>query len=259
MRAFDVLARAEFQIRSSSQPRYHFEIALLKLIHLRKLVPLSDLLEGHQPTEAPSKKSFEKSKSTNETTHSTVQKLEGRQPTKAPSKKSFEKSKSTNETTHSTVQKVESNRSSLKSESSVDRHAKSIEVITKNSNTRMALLAEIKKAKKFFYGTVVAQAQNIELVENRFIFTFTAAQRTLATQVQQSRGWLETMASRLLERTITVVTAQGNKDSTTPELALPKEPDVDPQKLRSQVMKDQVVQAMLEVFPAEIGKIENID
>src|SRR5687768_11391980 len=46
MRAFDVLTKAEVDIRGSMQPRYQLEMALLRLIHLRKLVPLSDLIEG---------------------------------------------------------------------------------------------------------------------------------------------------------------------------------------------------------------------
>ena len=46
MRAFDVLTKAECEIRGSMQPRYHLEMALLRWIHLRKLVPLSDLIDG---------------------------------------------------------------------------------------------------------------------------------------------------------------------------------------------------------------------
>ena len=45
MRAFDVLTKAEYEIRSSMQPRYHLEMALLRWLHLRKLVPLTDLIE----------------------------------------------------------------------------------------------------------------------------------------------------------------------------------------------------------------------
>src|SRR5688572_28302643 len=45
MRAFDLLAAAELDIRNASQPRYHFEMALLRWMHLRKLVPLSELME----------------------------------------------------------------------------------------------------------------------------------------------------------------------------------------------------------------------
>ena len=45
MRAFDVLTKAEYEIRSAMQPRYHLEMALLRWLHLRKLVPLTDLIE----------------------------------------------------------------------------------------------------------------------------------------------------------------------------------------------------------------------
>ena len=46
LRAFDVLAKAESDIRGASQPRYHLEMALLRWIHMRKLVPLTELLGG---------------------------------------------------------------------------------------------------------------------------------------------------------------------------------------------------------------------
>ena len=45
MRAFDLLARAEQDIRMASHPRYHFEMVLLRWMHVRKLVPLADLME----------------------------------------------------------------------------------------------------------------------------------------------------------------------------------------------------------------------
>src|SRR5438309_308821 len=44
LRAFDLLPRAENDIRGSAQPRYHLEMALLKWIYLRKLVPIEDLV-----------------------------------------------------------------------------------------------------------------------------------------------------------------------------------------------------------------------
>src|SRR5215470_18569789 len=44
MRAFDLLANAEQEIRTASHPRYQFEMLLLKWMHTRKLVPLTDLL-----------------------------------------------------------------------------------------------------------------------------------------------------------------------------------------------------------------------
>ncbi len=46
MRAFDLLSRAEYEVRSSSQPRHQFEMALVKWIHLRKLTPLTEIIAG---------------------------------------------------------------------------------------------------------------------------------------------------------------------------------------------------------------------
>lgn len=46
LRGFDLLTRAEQEIRGSDQPRYNLEMALLRLMHLRKLTPLTELLAG---------------------------------------------------------------------------------------------------------------------------------------------------------------------------------------------------------------------
>jgi DNA polymerase III subunit gamma/tau len=46
LRAFDLLTRAEADIRGAAQPRYHLEMVLLRWIYLRKLVPIEDLIAG---------------------------------------------------------------------------------------------------------------------------------------------------------------------------------------------------------------------
>src|SRR3954464_8790678 len=72
MRSFDVLSRAEADIRNAAQPRYHLEMALLRWMHMRKLVPLTELLAGggksegrgafERPIPAVSKPAVEKSR-----------------------------------------------------------------------------------------------------------------------------------------------------------------------------------------------------
>ena len=55
MRSFDLLGRAEFEIRGSSQPRHHFEMSLVKWIHLRKMTELTEIIEaakGSRPSGA---------------------------------------------------------------------------------------------------------------------------------------------------------------------------------------------------------------
>jgi DNA polymerase III gamma/tau subunit len=48
LRAFDVLVKAEQEVKTSDQPRFNVEMALLRLMHLRKLTPLSDLIAQNQ-------------------------------------------------------------------------------------------------------------------------------------------------------------------------------------------------------------------
>ncbi|MEO8682665.1 MAG: DNA polymerase III subunit gamma/tau [Vicinamibacterales bacterium] len=44
LRAFDLLTKAEQEVRVSDQPRYNLEMALLRLMHMRKLVPIAEML-----------------------------------------------------------------------------------------------------------------------------------------------------------------------------------------------------------------------
>ncbi|HTU98974.1 MAG TPA: DNA polymerase III subunit gamma/tau, partial [Luteitalea sp.] len=44
LRAFDVLAKAEQDVRFATQPRHHLEMALLRWIHLGHLAPIADVL-----------------------------------------------------------------------------------------------------------------------------------------------------------------------------------------------------------------------
>jgi DNA polymerase III subunit gamma/tau len=46
LRAFDLLTRAETDIRSAAQPRYHLEMVLLRWIYLRKIRPIEELIAG---------------------------------------------------------------------------------------------------------------------------------------------------------------------------------------------------------------------
>ena len=46
LRAFDLLTRTEAELRTAAQPRYNLEMALLRWMHLRKLVSIEDLIAG---------------------------------------------------------------------------------------------------------------------------------------------------------------------------------------------------------------------
>ena len=236
MRAFDVLAKAEFEIRSSAQPRYHFEMAVLKWIHLGKLVPLTALLEG-VPAQVPAKSPTRRA-----------------QPV-APSPQRPAAPASRRPSPSKTVSVVPRAAAPAPPPASPAEQPPGPESPASGGGTA-EILAEVKRAKKFFHGTVVAQAQRIDLEGDKLVFAFTPGQRTLASQLRQNSGWLEQMASKIVGRQVIVTTEQRDakppSESATPESS-------EQARLREQAMSDPVVQSMLEVFPAKVGNIEKLE
>ena len=246
MRAFDVLSRAEFEIRGAAQPRHHFEMALLKWMHLRKLVPLTELLAGgaarlERPAAAPAPRP---------------------PPPSAPPARPAAVSR---EDARPAAPRASASRPGGQSAPPVSRapspeSAVAAPAPAAEADGRAAILAEIKRRKKFFHGTVVAQAQRIDLADDhRLVFTFTAAQRTLAAQVEQNRGWLEEMASQVAGRKVTVVAERSGADPQPAAQPAPAAAAEGTDDLRESVLGDQVVQAMLDVFGAEIRDVEKIE
>ena len=133
------------------------------------------------------------------------------------------------------------------------------------SSLKDAFLGEIRKSKKFFYGTVVAQAQKIEFEGERAVFTFTPQHRTLRAQLEQNRAWLEAAASQLAGRKITIAAAEGAAAAATsaatpasPEAAVQASAADRQQALKERALSDTGVQTMLDVFAAEIKDIEEM-
>ena len=92
---------------------------------------------------------------------------------------------------------------------------------------KAAFLAELKRTKKFFHGTVAAQAQAIEVENDRLTFVFTEAQRTLAQQIESGRSWLDALATRVVGRKTSVVARKvpGEASTTSTEPAPATVPD----------------------------------
>ncbi len=234
MRAFDVLARAEFEIRGAAQPRHHFEMALLKWMHLRQLVPLTELLTGRAGRAAPAVSTS---------------------PPPAPARSAAGRPAPTQGHAAAPPRPTTSRAESPAAAPAPTKQPPP----TGGADEKATLLTEIKRAKKFFYGTVVAQAQQIDFSNDQLTFVFSPAQRTLASQLTQSRGWLENLASKVVGRKVTVTAGQVNADPQA-DTRSASEPSGDASgDLRAEAMDDKVVQAMLEVFPAEIQDIEKID
>jgi DNA polymerase-3 subunit gamma/tau len=240
MRAFDVLTKAEFDIRGSMQPRYHLEMALLRWIHLRKLIPLSDLIEGLEKGGTPAQPApaSARSLSTTAAARAVTARREQAVPAPNPPDRS-------------------GNGSPVASSSGPPAGA----------DVKSAFLAEVQKSKKFFYGTVVAQA-HIDFEADRVVFRFGPQHRALRQQLEQMRGWLEDLASRLAGKKMAVVGADATGPGQAPAQAAAQaargtsaqtaEATDRQAELKQQALSDSGVQAMLDVFAAEIKEVEEM-
>jgi DNA polymerase-3 subunit gamma/tau len=228
LRAFDVLTKAESDIRTAAQPRHHLEMALLRWIYLRKITPIEDLIAGAGTSGAAAPKPVAR-------------------PAAAPAAPSRSQSPVAPRPAETRERPVVSGAPEAAATSGAAR-------------AKDAFLAEIRKNKVVFYNTVVAQAQTIELAGDRVTFTFLPNQRTLRDQVEEKRSWLESIAEQATGRKLTV-TAASAVAAASPAGGQQKELVEAPDRknaLREQAMADAGVQAMLEVFPGEIRDVEEM-
>ena len=122
-----------------------------------------------------------------------------------------------------------------------------------------AFLAEIRKAKAVFYNTVVAQAQKIEVAGDRVTFTFSANQRALRTCSSRTARGSNRSRSRLSgRRSRSAVDAAAERRRAAPTTSSRRRRADKKNALREQALADAGVQAMLEVFPAEIRDVEEM-
>jgi DNA polymerase III gamma/tau subunit len=253
MRAFDLLSKAEQEIRLAAHPRYYFEMVLLRWMHLRKLVPLSELMEQmgssgaprlapprvSAPVAAPAKPIAPAAKEAIAPPRS-----QPASPAKAAASPAKPIAPAKEPNGPASSQAVSAARSAVA------------------PNVKDSLLGEIKAGKPFFYNTVVAQAQKIEVAGDRVTFVFSPTHRALREQFEQSRAWVETTAERVVGRRVMVESTQGAAVAGGAEGTGTKmEPSgaSDKRDLKADAMGSSVIQAVLDVFPAEIRDVEEME
>ena len=245
LRAFDVLAKAEQDLRVAAHPRYHFEMALLRWMHVRKLVPLADVLEqfgGGVGANRAMSAAAPRAAST-----------PARTPAPPPA------------AARQTSSASPASAARPPSRPAADREPPVVAgpQIGGGGGLKDALLAEIRAAKSFFYNTVVAQAQSIEVSGDKVAFTFLPTHRTLREQFEQTRPWIEAAAARITGRKVSVVSQQADAGAapapsvSTPPPAASQSPN-GKKDLKAEAMATPAVQAVLEVFPAEIKDVEEL-
>ena len=248
LRAFDLLTRAEAEIRGAAQPRYHLEMALLRWMHLRKLAPIEDLIAGLADSGGPNR--LRQGSAGPPKHHAEAERAallpSGIQPGPAPRPAPIA-------------------RSAPPTQVAPSAPAAPSPPSPSPANFKDALVAEIRTSKEVLYNMVVAQAQGIEVGGDRVTFAFSSTQRTLRDTLEQHRAWLESIAQQIAGRRIAIAIVQADAaspatgDGSAPDMKASDKKSADRKSaLREQALADAGVQTMLEIFPAEIRDVEEM-
>jgi len=269
LRAFDVLVRAESEIRGAAEPRYHLEMALLRWIHLRKLTPLSDLidqLQGRSPSpastpraaaagpvqrQAPPVAAPPSTASSDASSSATVARRVAGQTSRPPA------------TPAAPAPLVQATPPPSPSPSpSPERSTTaSSQPPGAGGSVKDTYLEEIRKTRGAFYGSFVAQAQRIEFESDRIVFRFTEAQKFHADQVWQNKDWLEKLALQVAGRRLAVA-AETVKDEASARYTASAGTGAEQARhaadLKAEAMASPTVQALLGIFAADITDVTEL-
>jgi len=284
LRAFDVLTRAESEIRGAAEPRYHLEMALLRWIHLRKLTPLSDLIEqwqGRSPASAvplrvaaapsvgrqsspPSPPPFSATPATASSGASSSAAVARRvatqtpKPPAAPARSAAPLPGVTPEPSAPGFFVAPPPPPAVAPEPS---SAPSSHPAGAGGTVKDTYLEEIRKARGAFHGSVVAQAQRIEFESDRIVFRFTEAQTFQADQVWQNKDWLEKLALQVAGRRLAVA-AESVKGEMPARAAASSGASRDRAKheasLKAEALASPTIQTMLGIFAADITDVTEL-
>ncbi|MGE3492900.1 MAG: DNA polymerase III subunit gamma/tau [Vicinamibacterales bacterium] len=242
LRAFDLLTRTEQEVRVSDQPRYNLEMGLLRLMHLRKLVPLGELLglaEKGQVRPAPAPRA-------------------PRAPLAAPARPAAPVP----------ARVAAPVKASAPPASSVPAPAAKAPVAPaapaasgSDGALKDAFLSEIKAQKSTFYNLVVASAYSIEATPEKIIFAFQPNKKNAKAQCEDQKAWLSSVAEKVAGRplpvSIVIAEADAQPAPAPSTLGSPvAAPRGNPDDVKAEAMANATVQAVLEIFPVDKTTIE---
>ena len=251
LRSFDVLTRAESEIRGAAEPRYHLEMALLRWIHLRKLMPIEQLIErlesgaplgGPGPSRAPAPASpLPRASAPAPPLPRASVPAPLPAPRPAPSISSA-----------SVARRLQS--SAPAAPAAVSTPAT---VSASGQGLKDVFLAAVLKARTVLYSTTIAEALSVDVEGDRVRFRFGASHTMAADRLGREKALLESLASEAAGRRMTVtvdVVESGAKAGAGRKPVAPgaAAAGATPEDLREKARQDPAVQALLDVFPGEI-------
>jgi DNA polymerase-3 subunit gamma/tau len=235
MRSFDLLGRAEFEIRGSSQPRHHFEMSLVKWIHLRRMTELSEIIERSGGLKGSEDPPSPRSQAPLARPPASTSAPQASRPS-APEPSSLQASKPSGLSAPEPSSLPASQPSSA-------------------SDLRASFLSAIREANKMFFGMVVQQATEIVIEGDAVVFSFSTAHATSRIDLERRRPWLEELARTAIGRKMSVV---AREVAAAPAPPASSSTAARQRELRDKAKANPGVQAILEVFGGDVEDVEEI-
>ena len=269
LRAFDVLARAEQDVRYAAQPRYHLEMALLRWIQLGHLTPIEEVLAalgsgrtlsspparpGAIPRPSPpsatagptgGRPSPLSRPSPSPTTTSAPTAVAA--PTVAPVAAPLAPPSAPAAPTATTTAPGPVSASPTPGPATSGGSPSPVAIAASPEQ----LLEALRKSNRTFVGTALARA-TFAVDGDRLLLT--VGGNFEQTRCEGRRSWIEDTAQQVFGRRLQLhVRVVAQTVDTTPDQA-----ELEKTRLREQALKSEAVQAMLDVFAAEIRDAEEI-
>ena len=250
LRAFDLFTKTEQEVRVSDQPRFNLEMALLRLMHLRKLVPLADLLSGAGRA------------ATGSVTAQAVR------PGPISPKPVIQ---SAGGGGLKAVPNVPAPRT-VGTPNPVKNDARGTSGTPVDDAFKDRFLADVKSGKSTFYNLVVASAYRIDASSVGVTFAFLPNQKNAKSQCEEQKAWLQSIAEKIsgkpVPMSVVVADAPASASAREPSGELRRDlagaasgreggaAQASADDLKADAMANSTVQALLEIFPVEKTTIE---
>ncbi|BCS31883.1 hypothetical protein TBR22_A10860 [Luteitalea sp. TBR-22] len=261
LRAFDVLARAEQDVRYAAQPRYHLEMALLRWIHLGHLAPISEVLEalgsgrplpagaGARPAAPPVARPAPVTPATpaGAGTGSALRRLSESARAASPVSVASPVAAATPPAAVAPRPPAAAPPAAPAPPAPEPGDAGT----PVGGGTIEQLVEALRKSNRTFFGTALARA-TFAIDGNKLVLTVTG--NFEQARCEGRRSWIEETAQQVLGRRHVLeirVVAQAAE-------AAPDPTELDKARLRDQALKSEAVQATLDVFAADVRDVEEI-
>ena len=267
LRAFELVAKLEQDVKVAAQPRFHLEMALLRWVHLRKLVPLAALLEGLAgsgalpdgalvPRSVPAAATRPVGATVSRRLLRAASGCSGAEPSARAG---------------TPVGRLVSQNGSCGAGPAAPPPAPAASDASPSSprnllvddvsepalaRFREAFLAEVKRSRsQADWGMVLMPARRIEVAVGTVTFVYESQPKIIAGQFEKMRPGLSELATNLAGRPMAVsCRIEAGPAVAAPTAAQQGEKDW----LKAAVMAEPAVQALLDVFPADIRDVEEV-